>query len=51
MDPSLRVKIASFRPLLNDAQGFATAILLIGLGLAMLRSAQLLTAGIPAWPS
>jgi uncharacterized membrane-anchored protein YitT (DUF2179 family) len=35
------------RALLNDAQGFGTAILLVGLGLAMLRSAQLLTGGVP----
>lgn len=33
--------------MLDDAQGFGTAILLVGLGLAVLRSAQLLTGGIP----
>lgn len=34
-------------PVLDDAQGFATAVLLVGLGLAMLRSAGLLTGGLP----
>ena len=47
MDQSTRVHVARPHPLLNDAQGFATAILLVALGLAMLRSAQLLTGGIP----
>jgi uncharacterized membrane-anchored protein YitT (DUF2179 family) len=47
MDQRSRFDVASPHPLLNDAQGFATAILLVGLGLAMLRSAQLLTGGIP----
>jgi uncharacterized membrane-anchored protein YitT (DUF2179 family) len=47
MDQSWRVHVARPHPLLNDAQGFATAILLVALGLAMLRSAQLLTGGIP----
>ena len=39
MDQSSRVDVPGPHPLLDDAQGFATAILLIGLGLAMLRSA------------
>jgi uncharacterized membrane-anchored protein YitT (DUF2179 family) len=47
MDQSSRVDVPGPHPLLDDAQGFATAILLIGLGLAMLRSAHLLTGGIP----
>ena len=34
-------------PVLDDAQGFATAVLLVGLGLAVLRSAHLLTGGLP----
>lgn len=50
MEPSSRfegVKAQRRYPVLDDAQGFATAILLVGLGLAVLRSAQLLTGGIP----
>ena len=50
MDQSSRVKginAARPYPVLDDAQGFATAILLVGLGLAVLRSAQLLTGGTP----
>ena len=50
MDQSSRfkgVKAARRYPVLDDAQGFATAILLVGLGLAVLRSAHLLTGGIP----
>lgn len=47
MEQGSRVAIARQHTLLNDAQGFGTAILLVGLGLAMLRSAQLLTGGIP----
>jgi len=50
MEPSSRlegVKAARRYPVLDDAHGFATAILLVGLGLAVLRSAQLLTGGIP----
>ncbi|SCK21255.1 Uncharacterised 5xTM membrane BCR, YitT family COG1284 [Variovorax sp. HW608] len=47
MDQRPGSDVASPHPLLNDAQGFATAILLVGLGLAILHSAQLLTGGIP----
>jgi len=50
MEPSSRIEAAKAErryPVLDDAQGFATAILLVGLGLAVLRSAQLLTGGIP----
>ncbi len=47
MDQSSRFKVAPRHTLLHDAQGFGTAILLVALGLAMLRSAQLLTGGIP----
>ncbi|BEP46276.1 YitT family protein [Variovorax sp. V15] len=44
-DPCLRAERRY--PVLDDAQGFATALLLVGLGLAILRSARLLTGGIP----
>lgn len=47
MDQSSRFNVARPHTLLNDAQGFGTAILLVALGLAMLRSAHLLTGGIP----
>lgn len=47
MDQSSGGNVARPHPLLNDAQGFGTAILLVALGLAMLRSAELLTGGIP----
>ena len=47
MDQIPRAQPAWRYPVLDDAQGFATAILLVGLGLAMLRSAHLLTGGIP----
>ncbi|MDH6590578.1 uncharacterized membrane-anchored protein YitT (DUF2179 family) [Variovorax sp. TBS-050B] len=41
------VRPARPHALLDDAQGFGTAILLVGLGLAVLRSAGLLTGGLP----
>jgi len=47
MDQNPRARPARRYPVLDDAQGFATAVLLVGLGLAMLRSAHLLTGGIP----
>ncbi|WP_309928377.1 YitT family protein [Variovorax paradoxus] len=47
MDQSPHIQAARRYPLLDDAQGFGTAILLVGLGLAMLRSAHLLTGGLP----
>lgn len=47
MDQNLRAQPARRYPVLDDAQGFATAVLLVGLGLAVLRSAHLLTGGLP----
>jgi uncharacterized membrane-anchored protein YitT (DUF2179 family) len=47
MDQGSRVGFARRHTLLDDVQGCGTAILLAGLGLAMLRSANLLTGGMP----
>lgn len=47
MDQNPRAQPARRYPVLDDAQGFATAVLLVGLGLAVLRSAHLLTGGLP----
>ncbi|KQX31940.1 YitT family protein [Variovorax sp. Root434] len=47
MDQDSRLEAERRYPVLDDAQGFGTAILLVGLGLAILRSAHLLTGGIP----
>ena len=47
MDQNPRARPARPYPVLDDAQGFATAVLLVGLGLAVLRSAHLLTGGLP----
>lgn len=47
MDQRARVNSARWHTLFDDAQGWGTAILLVSLGLAILRSAQLLTGGVP----
>jgi len=47
MDQGSHVDFARRHTLLDDVQGCGTAILLVALGLAILRSAQLLTGGIP----
>lgn len=47
MDQRARVNSARRHTLFDDAQGWGTAILLVSLGLAILRSAQLLTGGVP----
>jgi uncharacterized membrane-anchored protein YitT (DUF2179 family) len=47
MDQGSRGDLARRHTLLDDIQGCGTAILLVGLGLGMLQSANLLTGGMP----